>query len=45
MYQLAFEANKVIATLDLNFAFILAWQQLAELLAEDYVGKSAKLIG
>ena len=38
LYQLAL-ANKVIATLDFEFRFVPAWQQLAELLSQEYVGQ------
>jgi predicted dehydrogenase len=38
LYRLAL-ANKVIATLDFEFRFIPAWQRLAELLSEEYVGQ------
>jgi len=38
LYQLAL-ANGVIATLDFEFRFIPAWQHLAELLREGYVGQ------
>jgi predicted dehydrogenase len=38
LYQLA-KANKVIATLDFEFRYVPAWQRLAELLSEGYVGQ------
>lgn len=38
LYHLAL-ANKVVATVDFEFRFVPAWQHLAELLAQDYVGK------
>lgn len=38
LYQLA-KDNSVIATLDFEYRFVPAWQRLAELLSEDYVGK------
>ncbi len=38
LYQMAL-ANKVIATLDFEFRLIPAWQRLAELLSEGYVGQ------
>jgi predicted dehydrogenase len=38
LYQLAL-ANKVVATLDFEFRFVPAWQRLAELLSEGYVGQ------
>lgn len=38
LYDLA-SANGVVATLDFEFRFIPAWQRLAELLADGYVGQ------
>lgn len=38
LYQLAI-ANNVVATIDFEFRFVPAWQYLAELLAQDYVGQ------
>lgn len=38
LYALA-QANQAIVTLDFEFRFVPAWQRLAELLAEGYVGK------
>lgn len=38
LYQLAL-VNKVVATLDFEFRFVPAWQRLAELLSEGYVGQ------
>lgn len=38
LHQLAL-ANQVIATLDFEFRFVPAWQHLAELLSEEYVGQ------
>jgi len=40
LYQLAL-ANKVIATLDFEFRFVPAWQQLAETVIWSMWGKSA----
>lgn len=39
LYQLAL-ANNVVATVDFEFRFVPAWQHLAELLAQGYVGKT-----
>lgn len=38
LYHLA-KQKRVIATLDFEYRFVPAWQRLAELLSEDYVGK------
>lgn len=38
LYHLAL-ANNVVATVDFEFRFVPAWQHLAELLGQDYVGK------
>jgi len=38
LYQLAL-ANKAVAMLDFEFRFVPAWQRLAELLSEGYVGQ------
>ncbi|MBE9179409.1 Gfo/Idh/MocA family oxidoreductase [Oculatella sp. LEGE 06141] len=38
LYQLA-EANRVMAALDFEFRYVPAWQRLAELLAEGFVGQ------
>lgn len=38
LYQLA-KDKRVVATLDFEYRFVPAWQHLAELLAEDYVGQ------
>lgn len=38
LYQLAL-ANNVVATVDFEFRFVPAWQHLAELLAQNYVGQ------
>ena len=38
LYQLA-KDKQVIATLDFEYRFVPAWQHLAELLSEDYVGQ------
>lgn len=38
LYQLA-KDKQVIATLDFEYRFVPAWQRLAELLSEDYVGQ------
>ncbi len=38
LYHLAL-ANNVVATVDFEFRFVPAWQHLAELLAQDYVGQ------
>ena len=39
LYQLA-QANQVSTTLDFEFRFVPAWQRMAELLAESYVGQT-----
>ncbi|KJH71969.1 Gfo/Idh/MocA family protein [Aliterella atlantica] len=38
LYQLAL-ANNVVATVDFEFRFVPAWQHLAELLAQNYIGQ------
>ncbi|URD50287.1 Gfo/Idh/MocA family protein [Chroococcidiopsis sp. CCNUC1] len=38
LYHIA-RANNLVVTLDFEYRFVPAWQRLAELLAEDYVGE------